>query len=183
MPVTTYNGRMKKPLALLDLDGTLADYREGMGRHCESFSPSDDERNKVHNTPGFFRNLKPLPLGFAIANVLKEAGFKLHILTHGPKKAPIAWTEKFEWCQEHMPDVPVTIASDKSLVYGKVLVDDWPSYYERWMKVRPRGLVIVPAWPHNIDTPEGPNLIKIVNMDDMDRLRARVAQLVAATAL
>jgi len=41
--------------------------------------------------------------------------------------------------------VQVTLTEDKGLVYGKVLVDDWPPYIERWLTWRPRGLVIMPA--------------------------------------
>ena len=37
-----------------------------------------------------------------------------------------------QWCQHHLPGVPVTITMDKGLVYGKVLVDDYPPYVERW---------------------------------------------------
>jgi len=43
----------------------------------------------------------------------------------------------------------------KSLVYGKVLVDDWPDYYLPWLGVRPRGLVTVPAHPWNADVYSG----------------------------
>ena len=34
-------------------------------------------------------------------------------------------------------------------MYGKVLVDDWPEYISRWLKWRPRGLVIMPASQSN----------------------------------
>jgi hypothetical protein len=47
------------------------------------------------------------------------------------------------------PDVDITITRDKGLVYGLVLVDDWPKYILRWLKWRPRGLVIMPASTSN----------------------------------
>jgi hypothetical protein len=43
----------------------------------------------------------------------------------------------------------VTITHDKGLVYGAVLVDDWPDYILKWLEHRPRGLVIMPAHDHN----------------------------------
>jgi 5'-nucleotidase len=43
----------------------------------------------------------------------------------------------------------VTITMDKGLVYGKVLVDDYPEYALRWLKWRKRGLVIMPNQPWN----------------------------------
>ena len=58
----------------------------------------------------------------------------------------MAWGEKLEWCRLHLPeDVQVTLTEDKGLVYGRVLVDDWPPYVLRWLEWRKRGLVIMPA--------------------------------------
>lgn len=72
------------------------------------------------------------------------------MLTKGPKSTPNAWSEKVEWCTKHLPGRLVTLSSDKSLVYGRILVDDWPPYFEKWLQVRPRGLVICVAQPWNI---------------------------------
>ena len=43
----------------------------------------------------------------------------------------------------------VIITRDKGLVYGKILVDDYPGYVERWLEWRPRGTVIMPANEEN----------------------------------
>jgi hypothetical protein len=77
------------------------------------------------------------------------------VLTKGPRTSPNAWSEKLEWCDEHLPDANITISGDKSLVYGRVLFDDWPSYFERWLLVRPRGLVICLAHPWNDEFARG----------------------------
>ena len=45
----------------------------------------------------------------------------------------------------------IHITQDKSVHYGKVLVDDYPGYIEAWLEHRPRGLVIMPAHDHNKD--------------------------------
>jgi len=55
------------------------------------------------------------------------------------------------WIDKYMgKNMDITITRDKGLVYGKVLVDDWPEYIERWLKWRPRGIVIMPANSANL---------------------------------
>lgn len=160
---------MTAAIALLDLDGTVADYDGAAYAALRKLaSPADlgaldaftrDEepswlkarRALVTRQPGFWRGLPELPLGMAIYELLKELGFEIHVLTKGPtsKTKSRAWTEKVEWCREHLPGTKVTITEDKSLTYGRVLVDDWPEYFMPWMQHRPRGLVVVPAQPWN----------------------------------
>ena len=103
----------------------------------------------MRRQPGWWRNLPRLKLGFDMLAELRALSFEIHVLTKGPLGTPSAWTEKLEWCQQHLPGVPVTITMDKGLVYGKVLVDDYPPYVERWLTWRPRGLVVLPAQPWN----------------------------------
>lgn len=153
-------------VALVDMDGTLCDYNGTMERAlAELASPADPTRppeedhdeppwlrariSLVRRQPGWWRGLPRLERGFEILAELQALRFEVHILTKGPAGAPIAWTEKLEWCQEHVPGAPVTITMDKGLVYGKVLVDDYPPYIERWLEWRPRGRVIMPAQPWN----------------------------------
>ena len=45
------------------------------------------------------------------------------------------------------------------MVYGKVLYDDYPDYIERWLKHRPRGLVVMPVNDHNKSF-DHPNVFK-----------------------
>jgi hypothetical protein len=71
------------------------------------------------------------------------------VLTNGPSKIPAAWAEKVLWCQEHVPDADITIGRDKGLVYGRILFDDWPPYVRRWLRWRPRGLVVMLDHPRN----------------------------------
>lgn len=154
-------------VALIDMDGTLCDYDGAMSYELEKLrSPGETydfqhggewsdwyeaRRAAVSRIPGFWRNLKPLPVGMEIYYMLQELQFDLNILTKGPSTKPIAWSEKLEWCREFVPEAHVTVTEDKSLVYGKLLVDDWPSYYQSWLKWRPRGYVVVPAQPWNVD--------------------------------
>lgn len=161
---------MERPhdaIALFDLDGTLADFDGALRdqlrplRHpveeAESADVYTDEatpyiyarRRLITWQPGFWRSLPRLSLGFDVLNVARELNFEIHVLTKGPKAKPIAWQEKVEWVAEHVPDAATTITQKKSLVYGKVLVDDWPDYFLPWLEVRPRGLVVCVAHPWN----------------------------------
>jgi 5'-nucleotidase len=151
-------------VALIDLDGTVADYDGEMDRNLqllrgpteEHFRGWDDvpphieaRRNLIKRQPGFWRSLPRLELGFHIVEELRALQFLLHVLTKGPKYTTGAWTEKADWCRENLPDAFVTVTQDKSLVFGKVLVDDYPPYFEKWLEVRPRGLVICVAHDWN----------------------------------
>jgi 5'(3')-deoxyribonucleotidase len=169
-------------VALVDLDGTLADYDEAMVREMRAIqgpgearygdvhrpveAPYVEARRKlIQRQPGFWRNLKPLARGFEVIDELREVGFILHVLTKGPSSTPSAWSEKLEWCREHLPDATVTVTGDKSLVYGRVLFDDYPPYFTEWLAVRPRGLVVCLAHPWNEGFAKGgpeerPNILR-----------------------
>jgi len=100
--------------------------------------------------PGFWRDLPKLEDGFKILKMAKELGYRPMILSRGPRRQCSAWSEKLEWCRRHLPDIAVTLTEDKGLVYGAVLVDDWPPYIERWLTWRQRGLVIMPSREWNL---------------------------------
>lgn len=112
-------------------------------------------RKLIQRQAGFWRDLEPLPLGFEVIEELRGLNFAIHVLTKGPKTTINAWSEKKEWCDKHLPDATVTIAGDKSLVYGRVLVDDWPPYFQKWLVTRPRGLVVCVAHPWNAGFAQG----------------------------
>lgn len=181
-------------IALIDMDSTLCDYHGAMEEAFEkAFGLPGIEvwkykefQNIVKRVPGFWRNLKLIPKGETIVRILKAYGFEPHILTKGPYKTTSAWTEKVEWCREHMPGVPVTITEDKGLVYGKVLVDDWPPYCESWLQFRPRGLVIMPAYPHNegFDTKHPDRVVRLENnWSDVSAMIERAAKRVPGEPL
>lgn len=163
-----------EPLALIDLDGTLADFDKAMSeRLAELAAPGEEivtdrewdvphikaRRRLIKSQPGFWRNLPRLEAGFKVLDILRKHGFVLNILTKGPLHTTNAWTEKVEWAKEHVPDAAITVCTSgedpvvpgggKSLVYGKILFDDWPGYIEPWLEHRPRGLVIMLDQPWN----------------------------------
>ena len=185
--------RPERPIALFDMDGTLADYDGRLQRDLDRIAgPNDPPFNVYSNDPTpeyitrrrhvitsqaeWWENLEPLQSGFEIFDLCDELGFKNIILTKGPSSKPFAWSEKVNWCNIHLGSLPngITLTHDKSLVYGKLLVDDWPEYIERWLKWRPRGLAIMPTNPRNIGFTH-PNVIPYSgNVLELQAIRERL---------
>jgi 5'-nucleotidase len=163
-------------VALVDIDGTLAGYHEELQRRLRRMaSPGEpgsgfvnfdwdrepdyikERMQVIRGNPGFWSKLPPLKDGFEILDALHSIGYSLHVLTKGPRYAPIAWMEKLSWCEQHIPyPHDITITMDKGLVYGRVLVDDYPDYANRWLRWRKRGTVIMPdrPWNRGFDHPQ-----------------------------
>ena len=163
-------------VALVDLDGTLADYDGAMARDLGNLrSPDEQEeeigygkphpphiwaRMKLIKASGeWWENLPRLKLGFDVLEIMESLGFYISVLTQGPKSNPVAWSHKVKWCFKNIPDIDITITRNKGLVYGRVLMDDNPEYIEQWLAHRPRGLVIMPAQKWNKDYAH-PNVIR-----------------------
>ncbi len=174
-------------IALFDLDGTLADFDGGMevgmvklatpaeiaaGTYFprEQAGEPDyirERRRMVKRQPGFWRNLAKLPSGFRLLEIAMEVGYKIAILTKAPRTNFPAWSEKVEWCHNHLPmdkGIAVNLVEDKGLVYGKILVDDYPPYINRWLEWRPRGLVFMPeqSWNRGFAEAFGKTLRNII---------------------
>jgi hypothetical protein len=153
-------------IALFDMDGTLADYDgritrdlariQTRGEIC--YSPHDRGAPKffgtrldlIKNQSGWWVKLPKLKLGFDILRTAMDLGFQIQILSAGPHNTPSAWMEKVLWCHKNIgKSVKVTVTEDKSLVYGKILVDDTPEYLAGWLKRHPDGFGVAPAQPSN----------------------------------
>lgn len=182
------------PIALIDLDGTTADYDTAMRESMEPLWSPDEERidlhgfhppyirnriNLIRRQSGWWKNLKPLKKGFEILDLLRKHKFGLRVLTQGPKTTNNSWTEKKEWCDEHIPDAEVTISQGKGVVYGKVMFDDFPAYAIAWLKHRPRGLVIMLEHPWNKDF-KHPQVVKY-NGHNVDEVEHRILECLANT--
>jgi 5'-nucleotidase len=163
------------PVALIDMDGTLADYAGALKRDLDKLvAPEERPRlvgtleeqeafphlkarmDLIKRTPDWWLNLEPIESGFRVVKMLRDLGYDLHILTKGPRTNLGAWTQKAVWCQRWIPDADITVTHDKGLVYGRVLVDDWPPYVQGWLEHRPRGLVIMPdqVWNQHFTHPQ-----------------------------
>lgn len=174
-------------VALIDLDGTSADFDRAMNAQMARLrGPEEKEtwdgrwddlpphiearRSLIKKLPGFWRTLPRIEAGFLIIQAIRETGFQLNILTQGPQKTHSAWSEKVEWAAENIPDAHVTITRNKSLTYGRVLFDDYPDYYRPWLEQHPRGLVLALAHPYN-DHPPHPQILRFDghNLDPIRR--------------
>ena len=149
-------------IALFDMDGTLCDYDKSLSIEMEKLrcpsepaftSPLSDDApiyikaraDLIRSSEEWWENLPRLNLGFDIWSIAEELGYRRMILTQGNRKNPYSWSGKKKWIDKNLgEDTDITITRDKGLVYGKVLVDDFPKYIERWLEWRPRGLVIMP---------------------------------------
>ena len=154
-----------RKIALFDLDDTLVDYQGQLLRDlrsiaseyeppiqlCSNIPYLEARRHVITSQVGWWRKLPRLQLGWDVLEVTREIGYSISVLTKGPSRKYAAWAEKVEWCNEHLADYidGVTITHDKGIVYGAVLVDDWPEYITSWLEHRPRGLVIMPAHDYN----------------------------------
>jgi hypothetical protein len=162
---------MSDKIALVDLDGTLADYDGAMERDLRAISsePLPDDYHEssvggiwrarvelVRARPGWWESLEPIPAGLELLKYCADIGFDIHILTQAPKENYRAWGEKVAWCARHVapvfPDYTVSVTrGGKGLHYGRVLIDDWPGFMNEWLENRPRGLGIMPTNQHNRD--------------------------------
>lgn len=183
------------PRALIDLDGTLADYAPvlmkdeaalmapGEEPHFEhdaedKFPYIKARRRLIKSRPGWWFNLPRIERGFRIVRMMTELKFRLSVLTRGPKPTPDAWAEKYQWVKvqpELLKARTIIMDDEKAVVYGRVLMDDWVPYIEPWLEVRPRGLVILPDQPWNQGFSH-PQVIRHTGENDEEIRAALIAQ-------
>jgi hypothetical protein len=170
------------PVALFDMDGSIADYDAAMRRDlrsmrapCEPLILDSDSMHDlegehryletrmrfIKSTPNWWANLPRIEMGFTIVTMASEIGYAVNILTKGPSSHPAAWKEKLEWCraQPELSEAAIHITMDKGLVYGTLFYDDFPPYMEAWLRHRPRGLGIMPVTDYN-KCYSHPNVVK-----------------------
>ena len=190
-------------IALIDMDGTIADYENAMRvEYDKLIAPGEmdyyeasrkygrdewpshlwNRMDVIKRRSGFWRYMPRHQLGFEIVDVLREYDFHLNIATQGPSTKALAWSEKFEWVREVLPDADMHITENKSLLYGKILVDDWPPFAWGWLANRPRGLVVMPAAHYNEDVQKsiltGHAQILRYSYGMQDELRKRIEEVI-----
>ncbi len=177
-------------IALFDMDGTLFDYEGSLKTELSKLrGPNETEfdfnfnnnpeyiQNRINlitKTESFWADMPKFELGWDVFNLIQQGlgEYKIHILTQGPRKNPAAWSGKKKCIDKHFgEDFDITLTRDKGLVYGKVLVDDFPGYIEKWIRWRKNGQVIMPANKYNQDFKhpqviryDGSNLDEVYNV-------------------
>lgn len=81
------------------------------------------------NTPGLFRNLRPVEGAVEALHEMADAGLNVLIVTTPTYGNPTCVQDKYEWMDRHVGPEWVKrtiIAYDKTVVSGAVLIDDKP---------------------------------------------------------
>jgi 5'-nucleotidase len=152
-----------KMIILVDQDDTLADFD---GRFLElwrarypaaPFVSPDQRRNfylrddypaehsdrlsEIYAAPGFFRNLPPIAGGLEAVQQMLALGHDVRICTAPLDQYEHCVLEKFQWIEQHLGHEfvrRIVLTYDKTLVRGRILIDDRPDI---------RGAV-EPEWEH-----------------------------------
>lgn len=147
---------IKRPVAFIDMDGSIADYDQAVISQMNLISPPTEpkitelfinnnspwrerQRRMISSQEGFWLNLKPIPEGMELVSALENMGYRIVILTKGPSGKNFAWAEKKSWCDEYLPFVDVVVTTCKDVMVGDILYDDWPPYFEAWLDTNPQG--------------------------------------------
>lgn len=174
---------MVENIALFDMDGTLCEYNEILNDELRTLcapkerfiaykpdgNPEYIEKRAalIRASEDWWEGLPKFQLGWEILQMTQKLEFRTMILTQGPKRNAAAWAGKKRWIDNNLGrETDITITRDKGLVYGKVLVDDYPKYIERWLKWRKRGLVIMPSQSYN----KGFKHPQVIRYDGTDKM-------------
>ncbi len=70
----------------------------------------------------------------------REIGFKIRILTKGPRHTPQAWAEKLLWCQKNIGIMPSTEYNQHFTHRNLVKYPQGPTQYDApyWLAVQKR---------------------------------------------
>ncbi len=108
-------------IVYLDMDGVLANFREGVGRpNFEKDPPEMFEK-------GFFRNLPLMPFAReGVDALLKHSYIDLYIATKPTTGNLWCATEKYQWIEQHFPELlkKMLVICDKGHLNGDYLIDD-----------------------------------------------------------
>lgn len=155
-----------QPIAIVDLDETLADYNKGIQEYAKiigldkeedlrSFHDNENRavaaiRNMFWSIPNWWCNLDVIPTNETLFYFLKQQDFRLVILSKAPKYCLNAWSEKIDWCNNYFLCAEVLLTdSKKDLVYGDIFIDDNKKNMDSWLNRWSNGFGILPITPYN----------------------------------
>lgn len=152
---------MTKKLILLDQDGVLADFEQGVRQLWQQtyqqplplaerkhFYLRDDmpaqfhqQLAQIYSSKGFFASIPPMADGIAAAKRLLQAGHDVRICTSPIQAYQYCVSEKFDWVCQHLGEdwlQRIILAKDKTWVRGDILIDDKPQISGS----------LIPQWQH-----------------------------------
>lgn len=141
---------MHKPRILLDLDDTITDFLDELvnrynikygtnytKEHCYKWEINEIfEHNilELIDEEDFFENVKPKPDAVKyIEKWITEGKYDIFIVTSCLR--PENYIRKVEWLKANIPSFPlgrIIPITEKSAVWGDVLVDDRPKNLQEW---------------------------------------------------
>lgn len=161
------NKKDSDKIALFDMDGVLCDYEGTLIKDLENLRSPNEKPIKevfgekvpeyikkrmilIKSNPNWWINLPKYKPGWDLLKLAKQIGFRIIILSKNPGHNPEALSGKKKWVENNIDrDLEVILTSDKGLVYGRILVDDYPEFAKRWLEHRPNGIVIMPVNRNN----------------------------------
>ena len=139
-----------KPVLLLDMDGPLAEWEEGLNSSLLRLDPSFPVENKsawktfshysekypdrakfildAYSQPGFYRHLHVVEGAVEAVRLLSEH-FTVVPCSSPTFENPTCESDKKAWLQEHFGDelaLRLILTKDKTLVRGFAIIDDHP---------------------------------------------------------
>ncbi len=171
-------------IVLVDLDNTVADFDRGMEIFLRKLHPDvqiipacdrrtfwyqRDYPEKLHplmqgiyNSHGFYADLLPIEGAIEAINEMSKDGIEVMLCSANLRDNPYCASEKHAWVGRYLGRDFVErliLSTDKTMVYGRVLIDDNPNLEG----------IIKPSWdrvifdrPYNRET-EGPRLTDWIN--------------------
>lgn len=141
---------IKKPRILFDLDDTITDFLDELlsrynrkyetsftKEHCYKWELNDIFENNILeliDEEDFFESVKPKKDAVKYMDKwIKSDKYDIFVVTSCLK--PENYVKKIEWFKKHMPFFPigrVIPITEKSAIWGDVLVDDRPKNLEDW---------------------------------------------------
>lgn len=142
--------KITKPRILFDLDDTLTDFLEELVNrynikygtnftkdHCYKWELNEIFENNILeliDEEDFFEKVKPKPQAVEYMKKWIESGkYDIFVVTSCLK--PENYVKKVKWFEQHMPFFPkgrIIPLTEKSAIWGDVLVDDRPKNLESW---------------------------------------------------
>jgi 5'(3')-deoxyribonucleotidase len=182
---------MTKPVVLFDADGFLLDFLTpalmvasnvvGRPYKVEDFTSWDifghigKEHERAcyaeYEKPGFCASFEPYP--GAVEGVREAQKMADVVVVTSPLHSPTWCHERKQSLYKHfdIPSKNIIFASRKSLVQGRMLVDDRPSHANEWAAANPPyGLGVIWAQPYNRNDEKGSRVTRCSSWTGPDGL-------------